>query len=192
MTWNSGWFAISKSRRACRRNISEWDWRNSWEHEYEWLHDPLDLIEKVGLATGTFMAALWGETHFSCIFTHYPRSEKYAVGMGAVDPVYRGTGVWKKMGRNILCCDRIKRCPDGDRMGCDNTQIFPDPGWRSRIQANGCFIGGEFFGGSDNRYLQAECHLLRQTLQRWKEALQKLDNMQLTENSEKLAKIVGN
>ena len=54
----------------------------------------------------------------------------------------------------------------------------------------GFFIGGEFLGGSDKRYYRQSVIYYGKLYGDGKKHLQKWDTMHLTENSEKLAKIV--
>lgn len=159
--------------------------------EYEWLHDPLGIIEKVRTGGWNIYGCYFKEKLISVEALHIIRGQRTMQWVwGAVDPVYRGIGVWKKMGEYLDAVTELS----GAQMGIVwvvTTHKY------SQIQVEGvgyrqmgCFIGGEFFGGSDNRYYRQNVIYYGKLYGEGKKHLQRWDNMQLTENSEKLAKIV--
>lgn len=159
--------------------------------EYEWHHDPLGIIEKVQTGDWNIYGCYFKEKLISVASLHIIRGQRTLQWVwGAVDPVYRGLGVWQKMGEYLDAVTELS----GAQMGIVwvvTTHKY------SQIQVEGvgyrpigCFIGGEFFGGSDNRYYRQNVIYYGKLYGDGKKHLQKWDTMQLTENSEKLAKIV--
>ena len=68
--------------------------------EYEWLHDPLGIIEKVQTGDWNIYGCYFKEKLIAAESLHIIRGQRTMQWVwGAVDPVYRGTGVWQKNGR---------------------------------------------------------------------------------------------
>ncbi len=78
--------------------------------EYEWLHNPLGIIEKVRTGDWNIYGCYFKEKLVSVASLHIIRGQRTMQWVwGAVDPVYRCIGVWQKMGEYLDAVTELRR-----------------------------------------------------------------------------------
>ena len=159
--------------------------------EYEWHHNPEEIIKKVQTGDWNIYGCYCDEKLISVVSMHIIRGQRAIHWVwGAVDPVYRGLGVWHHLGEYL---DLVtEEC--GAQMGFffvvtthKYSQLSVE---KAGFKPIGFFIGGEFMGGSDNRYYRQNVVYYGKLYGDGKRFIQNYETMELTEKAEKLFKTV--
>ena len=159
--------------------------------EYEWLHKPQEIINKVRTGDWNFYGAYLEGKLVAVMSMHIIKGQRTLHWVwGAVDPPYRGKGIWH---RNAEYFDLVTE-KSGAQMGYffvvtthKYSQLAVE---KAGYRPMGFFIGGEFMGGSDNRYYRQNVIYYGKLYGNGKKYLQRYEMMELTEKAEKLVKTV--
>lgn len=159
--------------------------------EYEWHHEPQEILMRARTGDWNFYGCYFEGTLICVESLHIIRGQRAIQWVwGVVDPVHRGKGVWPHMGDFLDMLTEMS----GAQMGVvwvvtthkySQVQV-ENVGYRPM----GCFVGGEFMGGSDNRYYRQNVIYYGKLYGDGKKYLQNLETMKLTEKAEKLVKSV--
>lgn len=159
--------------------------------EYEWHHDPHEIIKKVWTGDWNIYGCYFQGKLISVSSMHIIRGQRAIQWVwGVVDPVYRGMGVWHHMGEFY---DMIVEKSDA-QMGFfwvvtthKYSQMMAE---KAGFRPMGFFVGGEFMGGSDDRFYRQNVVYYGKLYGEGKKYLQNCDAMELTENARKLVNVV--
>lgn len=159
--------------------------------EYEWHHNPKEIVQKVKTGDWAFCGCFWEGTLISAVSMHIIRGQRAVQWVwGSVDPVYRGSGVWKFSGKFL---DRVVR-ESNAQMGLVWVVTTHKLSQRTVESAGyrpiGCFIGGEFFGGSDGRYYRATVIYYAKFYKDAAARIQRWEDMEMTEQASALVNVV--
>lgn len=159
--------------------------------EYEWHHDPEEIKKKVRTGDWNFYGCYLDGKLIAVESMHIIRGQKAMQWVwGCVDPVYRGKGVWRHIGEYN---DKLVQM-SGAQMGIVWVATTHKYSQMAAEQAGyrpmGCFVGGEFLGGSDNRYYRQTVIWYGKLYGDGARHLQDWGTMELTENAEKLVTVV--
>lgn len=121
--------------------------------EYEWHHDPAAIIERGQRGDWNFIVCHYDDQIISAGSFHIIRGQRAIQWVwGCVDPAYRGISVWKYAPQ---FADEVVEL-SGAQMGIlwvVTTHPYSQMAVESvGYKPIGCFVGGEFFGGSDGKY----------------------------------------
>lgn len=152
--------------------------------EYEWHHDPEEIIKRVQSGDYNIYGCYWRGELILVVSAHIIQGQRAIHWIwGAVDPAYRGLGVWHELGLVIDAITERSGAQFGFFWVATTHNYSQQTAERAGFKPIGCFVGGEFMGGSDGRYY-------RQTVVYYaklygEKHLQKWDDMKLTEMAKK-------
>ncbi|MBW2205807.1 MAG: hypothetical protein JRG79_02785 [Deltaproteobacteria bacterium] len=162
--------------------------RNS---DLEWHHHPDEIMEKVGAGDWNFYGC-WLEGELIAAESLYiNRGDRIMEWVwGCVDPVYRGRGVWQKIG---LYTDQVVAL-SGAQVGSVwvvTTHKYSQMAVELAGYAPmGCFIGKRFYGGEDGLYYRHTLLHYAKLYNPGQKHLQNWDSMHLTERAKKMVAMV--
>ncbi|MFC1717568.1 hypothetical protein ACFL6S_28160 [Candidatus Poribacteria bacterium] len=159
--------------------------------EYEWHHKPEEIVKKVKTGDWNFYGCYSEGELIAVESMHIIRGQRAMQWVwGCVDPVYRGRGVWQHIGEYN---DMIVQT-SGAQMGivwvATTHKYSQMTAEKAGYRPMGCFVGGEFLGGSDNRYYRQNVIWYGKLYGDGIKHLQEWGSMELTEKAEKLVKVV--
>lgn len=159
--------------------------------EYEWHHSAENIVEKVKTGNWCFYGCFLNGELIAVESMFIIRGQRAIQWVwGCVDPVYRGSGVWQNFGRFN---DRMIE-KSGAQMGIvwvatthPYSQMTAESAGYKPI---GCFIGGEFLGGSDGKYYRQNVIYYSKLYNDGLKYLQDFETMKLTPSAQKLVDTV--
>lgn len=159
--------------------------------EYEWHHKPDELIKKAQSGDWNFYGCYFDDKLISVESMYIIRGQRIMQWVwGCVDPAYRKMGVWKYMGKYT---DKVVEL-SGAQMGLvwvvTSHKMSQMTAEAAGYRPIGCFVGGEFFGGSDGRYYRQNVIWYGKLYGEATKRVQNWNDMILTERAEKLVKTV--
>ncbi len=159
--------------------------------EYEWHHDPLAIIENVKSGDWNFYGAYLDGVLAEVLSLHIIRGQRTMHWVwGCVDPEYRGFGIIENISKYY---DKVTE--SSGAQSCIAWMVTSH--WHSQkaVEAAGykpigCFVGSEFFGGSDGHYYRANVIWYGKVYGNAAKHVQKWGSMKLTEKSQRLVNVV--
>lgn len=159
--------------------------------EYEWHHDPEEILNKVRTGDWNFYGCTYEGELISAVSMHIIRGQRGIQWVwGVVDPIYRGKGVWPLMAEYLDLVTKMSGAQMGFFFVVTTHKYSQMSVEKAGYKPMGCFIGGEFMGGSDNRYYRQNVIYYGKLYGKGKKHLQKCESMELTERAEKLVNCV--
>jgi hypothetical protein len=159
--------------------------------EYEWHHDPEEIIRKAKNGDWNFYGCYLQERLISVESMHIIRGQKAMQWVwGCVDPIYRGKGVWQHIGQYNDMLVQMSGAQMGIVWVVTTHKYSQMTAEKAGYKPMGCFVGGEFLGGSDNRYFRQNVIWYGKLYGDGKRCLQDWGTMELTESAGKLVKAV--
>ncbi len=159
--------------------------------EYEWHHNPDEILTKVRTGDWNFYGSYFEEELISVVSMHIIRGQRAMQWVwGAVDPIHRGKGVWQLMAEYLDLVTKMSGAQLGFLFVVTTHKYSQMSVEKAGYKPIGVFIGGEFMGGSDNRYYRQNVVYYGKLYGEGKKHLQKCETMELTEKAEKLVKTV--
>ena len=159
--------------------------------EYEWHHNPEEIINKVRTADWNLYGCYFEGELISVVSMHIIRGQRAIQWVwGAVDPVYRGKGVWQPMGEYLDLVTEVSGAQMGFIWVVTTHKYSQLSVEKAGYNPMGCFVGGEFMGGSDNRFYRQNVIYYGKLYGDGKKYLQKWETMELTEKAEELVKTI--
>jgi RimJ/RimL family protein N-acetyltransferase len=159
--------------------------------EYEWHHNPEEIIKKVKTGDWNIYGCYYDEKLISVVSMHIIRGQRAIQWIwGAVDPVYRGLGVWHHSGEYLDLVTEKSGAQMGFFFVVTTHKYSQQSVEKAGFKPIGFFIGGEFMGGSDNRYYRQNVVYYGKLYGDGKKFIQKCETMELTEKAEELFKTV--
>jgi|LGVF01.1.fsa_nt_gb hypothetical protein len=159
--------------------------------EYEWHHNPEEIIDKVRTGDWNIYGCYCEGKLVSVLSAHIIRGQRAIRWIwGAVDPVYRGISVWHHLGEYLDLVTEMSGAQMGFFFVVTTHKYSQMTVEKAGYRPMGLFVGGEFMGGSDNRYYRQNVVYYCKLYGDGKKYLQKCDTMVLTEKAEKLVKVV--
>nr|QNO48521.1 hypothetical protein IMNOINEI_00021 [Methanosarcinales archaeon ANME-2c ERB4] len=121
--------------------------------EYEWHHNPEEIIDNVRTGDWNIYGCYFGGKLVSVVSMHIIRGQRATQWVwGAVDPVYRGIGVWHHSGEYLDLVTEMSGAQMGFFFVVTTHKYSQMTVEKAGYRLMGCFVGGEFMGGSDNHY----------------------------------------
>jgi hypothetical protein len=159
--------------------------------EYEWHHNPEEIIRKVRTGDWNFYGCYFEGKLIAVESMHIIRGQKAMQWVwGCVDPVYRGKGVWRHIGQFNDMLVHMSGAQMGIVWVVTTHKYSQMTAEKAGYRPMGCFVGGEFLGGSDNRYFRQNVIWYGKLYGDGKRYLQDWGTMELTESAGKLVKAV--
>jgi hypothetical protein len=159
--------------------------------EYEWHHNPGEIIRKVRTGDWKFYGCYFEGKLISVESMHIIRGQKAMQWVwGCVDPIYRGKGVWRHIGQYNDMLVQMSGAQMGIVWVVTTHKYSQLTAEKAGYRPMGCFVGGEFLGGSDNRYFRQNVIWYGKLYGDGKRHLQDWRTMELTESAGKLVKAV--
>lgn len=159
--------------------------------EYEWHHIPEEIIKKVKTGDWNFYGCYFEGKLISVVSLHIIRGQRAIQWVwGAVDPIYRGKGVWHHMGEYLDSVTEMSGAQMGFFWVVTTHKYSQMSAEKAGYKPMGFFVGGEFMGGSDNRYYRQNVIYYGKLYGDGKKHLQKCETMELTEKAAKLVETV--
>jgi len=159
--------------------------------EYEWHHDPEEIVKHYDTGDWNFYGCFLNDELIGVESMFIIRGQRSIQWVwGCVDPDYRGYGVWQNIG---LFNDEL--------LSLSNTQMgivwVATTHPYSQMTAEsagykpiGCFVGGEFLGGSDSKYYRQNVIWYSKLYGEGNIFKQSMDDMKLTDSARKLVESV--
>ncbi len=160
--------------------------------EIEWHHHPDDIVKKVKEGDWNFYGCYLDDELIAAESMHIIRGDRIMEWVwGCVDPVHRGKGAWRNLGRY----NDLLVAMSGAQVGSVSVVTTHKYSQMAAEQAGytpmGCFIGKRFYGGSDNRYYRHTLiHYAKLYGDTSAKCLQDFQSMQLTEAASELVAVV--
>lgn len=159
--------------------------------EYEWHHDPKEIIKHQQTGDWNFYGCFLEDELIGVESMFIIRGQRTIQWVwGCVDPKYRGYGVWQNIG---IFNDEIVTLSNA-QMGIvwvatthPYSQMTAESAGYKPI---GCFVGGEFLGGSDNKYYRQNVIWYSKLYGEGNLFKQNMDDMKLTDSARKLVESV--
>lgn len=159
--------------------------------EYEWHHNPEEIVTKIRTGDWNFYGCYSQDKLISVVSMHIIRGQRAMQWVwGAVDPVYRGKGVWQKMSEYLDLITEMSGVQMGFLWVATTHKYSQLAVEKAGYRPMGCFMGGEFMGGSDNRYYRQNVIYYGKLYGDGEKYLQKRETMHLTEQAEKVVNVV--
>lgn len=159
--------------------------------ELEWHHDPKKIMEMFHTGDWNFYGCYFEGQLISVSSMHIIRGMRAIQWIyGCVDPAYRGIGVWHHMGEYYDMIVQMSSAQMGFFSVVTSHKYSQMTAEKAGFRPMGCFVGGSFYGGSDNRYFRQNMIYYGKLYGDGKRHIQKWENMELTEKAEKLVKII--
>lgn len=159
--------------------------------EYDWHHDPEAIIDQVQSGEWNFYGAYLDGTLIEVLSFHIIRGQRMMHWVwGCVDPAYRGLGVIQTLSKYY---DRITEL-SGVQLGIA-WMVTSHRHSQKAIEAVGykpigCFVGSEFFGGSDGQYYRANVIWYSKVYGEASKHVQTWESMKLTKKAQRLVNVV--
>lgn len=120
--------------------------------EYEWHHDSEEIIKKAKTGDWNFYGCYLDRELISVVSLHIIRGQRAIQWVwGAVDPVYRGKGVWQQMGVYLDLVTALSGAQMGFCWVATTHKYSQLSVEKAGYKPMGLFVGGEFMGGSSRR-----------------------------------------
>lgn len=159
--------------------------------EYQWHHNPEEIRERVKSGDYNITGCYLDGILIGITSLHIIRGQRIMHWIwGAIDPAYRGKGIWPYVTEYNDIITEMSGAQMGilwvvtthkySQMAVENVGFNPV----------GSFIGGEFFGGLDNRYYRQNVIWYSKLYNQGLKHLQSWESMVLTEKAAKLVTTV--
>lgn len=159
--------------------------------DYEWHHNSEEIINRVRTGDWNFYGCYVEGRLIAVVSGRIFRGQRAIQWVwGAVDPVHRGKGVWQRIGDYLDMVIEMSGAQMGFFWSVTTHKYTQISAEKVGYKPMGFFIGGEFMGGTDNRYYRQNVIYYGKLYGDAKEHLQKYEAMELTEQAEKLVKVV--
>ena len=159
--------------------------------ENEWHHQPYEIIERVKMGDWKFVGIFIDQTLIGALSLHIIRGQRSMQAVwGAIDPIHRGKKAWKYIGEFV---DLVAEASGVEMLFVwvvTTHKLSQMTFERAGLRPMGLFVGGEFFGGSDNRYYRQNVVYYGKLYESGRKHLQNWKSMQLTEEAQKLAETI--
>lgn len=159
--------------------------------DYEWHHDPAKIIQKVNTGNWAFYGCYHNDELIGVESMLILRGTKAIQWVwGCVAPDHRGKGVWQNIG---IYNDKLVEM-SGAQMGIvwvvtthTYSQLTAE---KAGYRPIGCFVGGEFLGGSDGKYYRQNVIYYAKLYGDGKKYSQNFSDMQLTDSAKKIVNVI--
>jgi len=159
--------------------------------EYEWHHNSEEIINHFKTGNWNFYGCFYENKLIAVESMFIIRGQRAIQWVwGCVDPIYRGYGVWQNFGKYN---DKLVEKSNA-HMGIvwvatthPYSQMTAESAGYKPI---GCFVGGEFLGGSDGKYYRQNVLYYSKMYNEGLKYIQNWDDMKLTESAKKLVDTV--
>lgn len=159
--------------------------------EIDWHHKAGKIIEKVRTGDWNFYGCYLNGQLIAAESMYIVRGDRIMEWVwGCVDPVYRGSGVWRKIG---VYTDKIVE-KSGAQLGSvwvvtthKYSQMAVE---KAGYIPMGCFMGKRIYGGADNKYYRHTLIHYAKIYTEGKKHLQNRESMHLTEKAARLFNLV--
>jgi hypothetical protein len=159
--------------------------------EYEWHHNPEDIISKVRTGDWNFYGCYLEGKLIAVESMYIIRGQRALQWVwGCVDPIFRGKGVWRHIGEYNDILVQMSGAQMGIVWVVTTHKYSQMTAEKAGYRPMGCFVGGEFLGGSDNRYFRQTVIWYGKLYGDGNRHLQDWGTMELTESAGKLVKAV--
>lgn len=159
--------------------------------EYEWHHYPEEIIKRAKTGDWNFYGCYFDGKLISVTSMCINRGQRAMQWVwGCVDPIYRGKGVWKNIGEYLDMIVQMSGAQMGIVWVATTHKYSQMTAEQAGYKPMGCFVGGEYLGGSDGRYYRQNVIYYGKIYGEGKKYLQPWETMVLTQSAQKLVNTV--
>ncbi|MBS1643629.1 MAG: hypothetical protein JST36_01195 [Bacteroidetes bacterium] len=155
--------------------------------EYEWHHDPKEIISHYNTGNWNFYGCFYENKLIAVESLFIIRGQRTVQWVwGCVDPVFRSYGVWHNIGKYNDQLVELSHAEMGLVWVATTHPYSQMTAEAAGYRPIGCFVGGEFLGGSDGKYYRQNVIYYSKLYNGGLNYLQNWEGMKLTDSAKKL------